>query len=366
MEIVVEKGKLVDELEKISKILPSKPVISTTGGILVEGRKDGINLTSTDLQLTLKTFVECEVKDKGIALIPGKLFISLIRKIPEKLIKITVKENNAVINDKSFQYKLLLMNPEDYPKLPVEKDVASDSKGFVISSSILLDMIKKTVYCINPEEPRMYFRGVLMETKNNTLNMVATDTRRLSLVKKEIQDGNRVKIILPLRLIEVFPLIFKESDVSLLFSKNQIILKTDRTTLISQLLEGEFPDYEKVIPASNKQGTSVIKTKDLFDSLDRLSLLTSEKFASVKMSFRRNLLVLNIEGQESGSGEERIDIEYAGPENTVVFNPVYIIEFLKTVSQEYVELFFQDPLKPAKLCGKEDREYLYVVMPMKT
>ncbi|MCM8825508.1 MAG: hypothetical protein NC937_05140, partial [Candidatus Omnitrophica bacterium] len=93
MEIVVEKGKLVDELEKISKILPSKPVISTTGGILVEGRKDGINLTSTDLQLTLKTFVECEVKDKGITLIPGKLFISLIRKIPEKLIKITVKEN---------------------------------------------------------------------------------------------------------------------------------------------------------------------------------------------------------------------------------------------------------------------------------
>ncbi|MCM8763909.1 MAG: DNA polymerase III subunit beta [Candidatus Omnitrophica bacterium] len=365
MEIVIETEKVLDALEKISRVLPSKPVISATGGILVEGKKDGITLISTDLQLTLRLFVECDVKDKSTVLIPGKNFISLIKKIPEQHIKITAKENSAVISDKSFLYKFLLMNVEEYPKLPAERDGISESEGFIINSSILLDMIKKTVYCINPDEPRMYFRGVLMEKKNNTLNMVATDTRRLSLVKKEVQGENTIKIILPLHLIEVFPLVFKETDVSLSFSKNQITIKTERTTLISQLLEGEFPDYEKVIPSSNKQGTATIKTDDLLQSLERLSLMSSEKFISVRMNFRKNLLVLNIESPESGSGEERINIEYTGPENTVIFNPEYIIQFLKTVSQEHIEFFFQDPAKPAKLCGKGEQEYLYVAMPMK-
>lgn len=364
MEILVEKEKLLDALEKISRVLPSKPVITATGGILVEGKKDGITFTATDLQLTIKIFLECSVKDKGTFLIPGKNFISLIKKIPEQHIKITTRETSAVIDDKTFQYKFLLMNVDEYPKLPSEKE-SQGTGDFIISSSILLDMIKKTSYCINPEEPRMYFRGVLIEKTDSVLNMVATDTRRLALVKKEVEGESKVKIILPLRLIEVFPLIFKEADVSMSFSKNQVILKSERITLISQLLEGDFPDYEKVIPASNKQGTAIINTNHLLDSLDRLSLMSTGNISSVKMNFRKNLLVLNIESPESGSGEERINIDYTGPENTIVFNPDYLIDFLKTVSQESVEFFFQDPVKPAKLCGSGDQSYLYVVMPMK-
>ncbi|HOK79830.1 MAG TPA: DNA polymerase III subunit beta [bacterium] len=365
MEIVIEKEKLLDALDKISRILPSKPVITATGGILLDGKKDGITLTATDLQLTIKTFVEASVKDKGLILIPGKNFISLVKKIPEESIKITTRENSMLVEDKSFQYKFLLMDAEEYPKLPSEKELASESEDLVITSSILLDMIKKTSYCINPDEPRMYFRGVLMEKRDSILNMVATDTRRLSLVRKEIQGGGKIKIILPLRLIDVFPVIFKEVDVLVSFSKNQITLKADRTTLISQLLEGEFPDYEKVIPVPNKTGTAIIKTEQLLSSLERLSLMSSESASSVKMSFRKNLLVLNIESPESGSGEEKINIDYSGPENTIVFNPDYIIQFLKTVAQEEIEFFFQDPIKPARLCGKGDQDYIYVAMPMR-
>lgn len=363
MEITVKKEKLIESLDKIAKVLPAKPVITSTGGILVEGKKDGITLTSTDLQLTLKIFVECEVKDKSTVLIPGKNFISLVKKIPEETIKITTKESSVVVDNKSFQYKFLLMNADEYPKLPVEKE--GDTSDIVISSSLLMDMIKKTSYCINPDEPRMYFRGVLIEKKNNVLNMVATDTRRLSLVRKEIQGENNVKIILPVRLIDVFSQIFKEVDVSLSFSKNQITIKAERATLISQLLEGEFPDYEKVIPSSNKMSTAIIKTDEFLSSLERLSLMSTESIRSVKMNFRKNLLVLNIESPESGSGEEKINIEYTGPENIVVFNPEYLIQFLKTVDTGDIEFFIQDPVKPAKLCGKGDQNYTYVVMPMK-
>ena len=364
MEIIIEREKLLDALDKISKILPSKPVISTTGGILLEGKKDGITLTATDLQLTIRTFIECTVKDKTNILIPGKNFISLIKKVPEESIKIATKENSIILDSKSFQYKFLLMDVEEYPKLPSEKEPGS-TVDLIISSSLLLEMIKKTSYCVNPDEPRMYFRGVLMERKNSFLNMVATDTRRLALVRKEIQGESKIKIIMPIRLIEVFSVIFKEGDVSIAVSKNQVTMQADRTTLISQLLEGEFPDYEKVIPGANKQQTALINTQQFLDSLERLSLMSTESFRSVKMNFRKNLLVMNIESPESGSGEEKLNIEYSGTENTIVFNPEYLIQFLKTVEQEQIEFFFQDPVKPAKLCGKGDNDYVYVAMPMK-
>ncbi len=103
----------------------------------------------------------------------------------------------------------------------------------------------------------------------------------------------------------------------------------------------------------------------MLESLDRLTLMSSGNLSSVRMTFRKNLLVLNIESPESGSGEERINIEYAGAESTVIFNPDYLIDFLKTVSEEFIEFFFQDPVKPARLCGRGDQSYIYVVMPMK-
>lgn len=365
MEILIERQVLISCLEKIGKILPVKPVISSTGGILIEAKKEGISITATDLQLTIKMFIEANVKDKGTILVPGKNFISLIKKIPEDNIKITQTENHAIIDNKSFQYKFLLMNVEEYPKLPSESEIFSEAGKFSISTSDLLEISKKTSYCVNPNETRMYFRGVLIEKKNGTFNMVATDTRRLSLIRKQVDTNVKVKIILPLRLIDVFPLIFKEGDITMFFSKNQVVLQSERTTLISQLLEGDFPDYEKVIPSSDKLNTATINTYSFLESLERLSLMSSESFSSIKMNFRKNMLVLSIESPDSGSGEEKLNIDYKGAENTVIFNPDYLIQFLKTVDTEEVEFSFQDPIKPAKICEKGNPDYIYVVMPIK-
>ncbi len=365
MEIFIEKQVLINALDKIGRVLPSKPVISSTGGMLFEAKRDGVSITATDLQLTIKTFIEAKVKDKGTILIPGKNFISLIKKIPEDNIKIVQTENHAIVDNKSFQYKFLLMNVEEYPKLPSEGEILSGVGKLSISTTDLLDMIKKTSYCVNPGEPRMYFRGVLIEKKNGQLCMVATDTRRLSLVRRKMDTDVKVKLILPLRLVDVFPLIFKDTDITMLFSKNQIVLQSERTTLISQLLEGDFPDYEKVIPSSEKLNTATINTSLFLESLERLSLMLEESFSSMKMNFRKNMLVLSIESPESGSGEEKLNIEYTGTENTIIFNPDYLIQFLKTVATEEVEFSFQDPIKPAKICEKGNTDYVYIVMPIK-
>jgi len=349
MEIIIEKQALINAFDKIGKILPAKPVINSTGGILIEAKKDGISIISTDLQLTIKTFIEAKVKDKGVILVPGKNLISLIKKIPEDTIKITQTDNYVVIDNKSFQYKFLLMNVDEYPKLPLENESFTGLDNLSISTSDLFEMIKKTSYCVNPGDPRSCFRGVLLDKQNGILNMVASDTKRLALVKKQAGTDINIKVILPLRLIEVLPLIFKESDITMFFSKNQVILQSERTTLISQLLEGNFPDYEKVIPASDQLNTAIINTNLFHDSLERLSLMSNENFRAIKMNFRNNLLVLYIESPDSGSGEEKLNVNYSGPENTIIFNPDYLIQFLKTVTTEEIEFSFQGPVKSATI-----------------
>ncbi len=135
--------------------------------------------------------------------------------------------------------------------------------------------------------------------------------------------------------------------------------------MISQLLEGNFPDYEKVIPASDQLNTAIINTNLFHDSLERLSLMSNENFRAIKMNFRNNLLVLYIESPDSGSGEEKLNVNYSGPENTIIFNPDYLIQFLKTVTTEEIEFSFQGPVKSAKLCEKGNPNYLYVAMPIK-
>jgi DNA polymerase-3 subunit beta len=365
MELIIDKKILMDVLDKIAKVIPAKPAIASTGGILLEAKKDGITLTATDLQLTLKLFLECTVKDKTDVLIPGKKIISLIREIPEEKVKIATGESGIIIEDKNFQYKFLIMDINDYPKLPSDKDFAGDENTLNISSEVFQEMITRTAYCINPDEPRIYFRGVLIDLRDGHLNMVATDTRRLSLVRKPMQTGKKMKLILPQRLLEVLPSIVKEGEMTISFTKNQIRFQTDRVTLISQLLEGEFPDYMKVIPPSEKLSSATIEAKQLLSSLERLVLLSSDTFNSVKMSFRRDMLVLNIESPQLGTGEEKLKIQYSGPDATIIFNPVYFIQFLKTVPQETVTFSFADPLKPARLNGTGADDYIYVVMPIK-
>ncbi|MCL5674252.1 MAG: DNA polymerase III subunit beta [Candidatus Omnitrophica bacterium] len=363
MELIIERKELSGIIEKMGKVLPLKPPIVSLGGILMEAKKEGVSFTTTDLQLTLKIFMEGSVKEKGSILIPGKNFISLIKELPESSIKMITKDNYLIIENKNFQYKLLTMSIEDFPKLP-EQDISSEANSFVLSSEDFVDMIKKTCYCINPQEARVYFRGALFNSDTRILTMVGTDTRRMGLIKKETSNKNLLKILLPYKLLEVFPYLVKDEKMKVAVSKNQISFSTDRILLTSQLLEGEFPNYNTVFP-SGKLNYAKINTKELFSSLSRINLLSSLNFNSLYMHFRQNLLVLNLESPDIGLGEEKIKIEYSGPDVTMIFNPVYLIDFLKTVEEENIRLSFTEPTKPAQIAPEGNENYVYIVMPIK-
>jgi DNA polymerase-3 subunit beta len=365
MEILIDKKMLLDGLDKIGKLLPSKPSIASLGGIYLEGKKDGISLTATDLQITLKVFLEAQVKEKEEILFPGKKFISLVKEIPDKTVQLRTKENTLFLSSKNFHYKFLLMNVDEYPKLPSEQELFAKSDKTTVPSSLLLEMIAKTKYCVNINEPRIYFRGVLMEGRGNTLTMVGTDTRRLSLIKKTLDSEISMKMILPLRFLEILPAVIPEESVAIAFTKNQIGVQSERMLFISQLLEGEFPEYEKVIPSGETLLCATINRAAFLESLSRISLLVSEKSNAMKFQFRKDLLVLSFESPDIGSGEEKLHMTYSGPDTDIVFNPEYVIDFLRTTEKESLSFFFLDKDKPALLQEEEEKGYQYVVMPIK-
>jgi DNA polymerase-3 subunit beta len=377
MKININSEILNSCLDYISDILPSKPSMAICGGIFFECKENNLTLIGTDLQNTVKISIECEVKEKGQTVIPGKQFISLIKQFGEEEIKIEKKEKFINIISENSQYSFIEMEVEDFPKFPK----FSSDISFKVKGETLKDAFKKTIFCIDPEEPRQQFRGGLLDIKEKLINIVGTDTRRLSLFSIIFEDifKKQTKVLLSPLLIKKMINILNETDVEVIIGKNNISFQTDfiktlkenkkiqgNIIIVSQLLSGaeEFPDYEKVIPDIKKSKISKINRENFLSSLKRISLFTSERNNKVKLSFKNNLLTISTTG-ELGEAQEKINISYNDEEIDIAFPPDFLIDFLQVIENEEFIFSFTSSTKPVLMKPDEESTFLYVCMPLK-
>jgi DNA polymerase-3 subunit beta len=347
------------------------------GGIFFECKENNLTLIGTDLQNTVKISIECEVKEKGQTVIPGKQFISLIKQFGEEEIKIEKKEKFINIISENSQYSFIEMEVEDFPKFPK----FSSDISFKVKGETLKDAFKKTIFCIDPEEPRQQFRGGLLDIKEKLINIVGTDTRRLSLFSIIFEDifKKQTKVLLSPLLIKKMINILNETDVEVIIGKNNISFQTDfiktlkenkkiqgNIIIVSQLLSGaeEFPDYEKVIPDIKKSKISKINRENFLSSLKRISLFTSERNNKVKLSFINNLLTISTTG-ELGEAQEKINISYNDEEIDIAFPPDFLIDFLQVIENEEFIFSFTSSTKPVLMKPDEESTFLYICMPLK-
>ena len=377
MKININSEILNSCLDYISDILPSKPSMAICGGIFFECKENNLTLIGTDLQNTVKISIECEVKEKGQTVIPGKQFISLIKQFGEEEIKIEKKEKFINIISENSQYSFIEMEVEDFPKFPK----FSSDISFKVKGETLKDAFKKTIFCIDPEEPRQQFRGGLLDIKEKLINIVGTDTRRLSLFSIIFEDifKKQTKVLLSPLLIKKMINILNETDVEVIIGKNNISFQTDfiktlkenkkiqgNIIIVSQLLSGaeEFPDYEKVIPDIKKSKISKINRENFLSSLKRISLFTSERNNKVKLSFKNNLLTISTTG-ELGEAQEKINISYNDEEIDIAFPPDFLIDFLQVIENEEFIFSFTSSTKPVLMKPDEESTFLYICMPLK-
>ncbi|OGW84255.1 MAG: DNA polymerase III subunit beta [Omnitrophica bacterium GWA2_52_8] len=363
MEIIVHKGALVKALSSVGNVASQKantlPILSN---VLFETTKEeGLRLVGTDLEVGVSTTIPITITKPGSITIPAKKLSEIIRELPDGEVEISVKKNNAVNikSDKAY-FKIMGLSVDDYPKLPefnLEDAVELDQ-------AVLKEGLSLTAFAISYDETRYVLNGVLLSVKGNKLRLVATDGRRLAFVEKDFKNKKEknFEIIIPSKAVqELIRILSWEGEVKIIPTKNQVVFYLGDSFICSRIIEGNFPNYEQVIPKESKITTSTDR-EELLQAVKRTALLTSPDSPAIKIDFVKGKILISSRSPNLGEAHEEIDAEIDGEDIAIGFNPYYIIDVLKNLDVEKVSLSLTEPDKPGLLKGKEG--YLYVIMPM--
>ena len=364
MKIKVNHNDLSLGITKVISAINTRNTLPILSNLLMETISDNeLRITGTDLELGITHVIPVEVIEKGAVTIPAKKFSDIIREAPEEEVEINITKNNSV-NIKSGKafFKLMGLPKDDYPKFPkfsLDSCISVDQK-------ILKECFHLTTFAISSDETRYVLNGALIVIQNKEMKVVATDGRRLAVINKSISvsKSTNLEIIIPTKAInEVNKNIQEEGEVQIVEIGNQIVFNINKTTIISRLIEGHFPNYDQVIPTEEKIVTKIPRDK-LLATIRRVSLLTSIDAQAVKVDLvKGNKMIISARSPNLGEAKEEIDAEIiSGEEMTIGFNPVYLMDVLKNLDIEYINLHLTDPEKPGVIRGKEG--YIYVIMPM--
>lgn len=367
MKLTITKEQLNHGLQAVQNIVSSRTTLPILSNVLLRCENDRLELTATDLDVTISCSVEAKVGKGGQTTVPVKKLSGIARELPGSEIDLEVDDKNFTsINAGASFYKIHGLGAEEFPPLPKFKE----NKKITLPQEKLKGMLRKTSFAISTDETRYVLNGILFSLKDHKLTMVATDGRRLALVDEEadIPEDSQGEFIVPNKAInELNRLLQPKGDVEIKFSENQasFTLKDEKgfnILIISKLIEGNYPNYRQVIPAESKERIALMR-EEFLQALRRAEIMTSEKSNSVKLNFTKNNLAITANTPEVGEGRETLAINYKGKDFAVAFNPGYLMDPLKALDND--EIFFEltDELSPGVV--KINGPFLYVIMPMR-
>jgi DNA polymerase-3 subunit beta len=367
MKLTISKEQLNHGLQAVANVVSTRSTLPILSNVLLRAEKNRLELTVTDLDVSVSCGVEAAVAKGGASTIPCRKFASIAREVAANEIEMEVDEQNTcVIRSGSSFYKINGLSAEEFPPLPKFKD----NKRISIPQDKLGAMLRRTAFAVSTDETRYVLNGILFSLKDHKLTMVATDGRRLALVDEEtdIPADSQGEFIVPSKAInELNRLLTGKGEVELRFSENQIAfnLKEDNgqgALIISKLIEGNYPNYRQVIPTESRERIQLPR-EEFLQALRRAEIMTSEKSNSVKLAFTKNNLAITANTPEVGEARESVAINYKGRDLSIAFNPAYLMDPLKALETD--EIFFElsDEYSPGVI--KINGPFLYVIMPMR-
>ncbi|MFH2145491.1 MAG: DNA polymerase III subunit beta [Candidatus Omnitrophota bacterium] len=369
MKIKTSKQTLLCAIQTVEGAVPTKTTLPILSNILLDAQKDKLLFSATDLDIGITYQTKASVTEEGQITIPAKRFADIIRELPEGDVIIIVRKNhNIIIDSDKCSFRLIGLPKEEFPTIP--KFHNKDSVD--IQQSLLKKLLKMVSFAMSRDETRYVLNGTLFMLKNKTIRLVATDGRRLAMVESQtLIDIDKKEVIIPIKTINELQKILKEEGVvKIIFTQNQVAFELDGTTIISRLIEGEFPNYEQVLPKDrqkDKQKRVQIEKTQFLSAVKRASLFTSTDSQSIKIDVFKNKLVISKITPDIGEVKEEIGMQYEGNEFTVGFNPTYLLDVLKILQNEIVDLELIDAEKPGVFkeeFTEEGGTYVYVVLPM--
>jgi DNA polymerase-3 subunit beta len=364
MKFVCEKNALQREITFAQEIISSKSSMSIISNVYLEAADGSLLIRATDIKIGFETRMPVEVQEPGSLTVFCDKMTGILASIPEGTIEVEQKESKIVMKPsfKKAQFSLKTIASEQFPQLP---DI-DDSKFFAIPLADFRYMIGQTVFAVSDDETRYFMNGVYLERVQDGLVMVATDGKRLAYIKRGIVEGipEFRGIIIPPKLLSI--ILHRASDegqIELAVSDKNLFVKFGQYRLSTVLIEGQFPNYQKVIPESHLY-TLRARRQDVMDALKRVSIFVEQKSRRTYFELSTDKLVISSEETEIGTAREEISCSYEGPDAMIAMNYKYIDEPLKALDCDEICLSFTDTSKALTVSPEPESDYFHVLMPM--
>lgn len=364
MEIRVKRSELLNELVPMQGIVERRTTIPVLSHILLQGGADQLSLAATDLDVSLTTSCRADVDGEGGIAVQARKFVEIIRAVVGDEIELAIEDNNRLtISAGNSRFKINGLSSEDFPTLP---DVKEDA-GIPIPFAQFKAMIGKVIFAVSTEESRFQLNGALLRLKDEALELVATDGHRLALVENPLTGGRDGEgVLVPRKALQELLRFEGEDAVTFRRGEHHLSFQLGQRELICRILEGTFPDYERVIAKDNDKKV-VFDRKNLAEAVQRVALLTGDRARAVSMVLQDQKLMISAANPDLGEAIEELDCEYGGAEIRLGINPDYIGQFLAAVGTEkvYFELKDENTQAVGFPMQGNDRRYLCVIMPMR-
>jgi DNA polymerase III subunit beta len=372
MKFKINRDHFSNGLAQVLNVVGSKATMPILSNVLIEADRDHITLTTTNLDLGIRCKIKAEVKEGGAVTLPVKRLATIVRELPNVDVSFDATPNHQVkLASGGSNFRIMGIGKEEFPPLPE----FGDERSFTLEQAELTAMLKSVAYAQSTDETRYILNGVYFNFRDGKLALVATDGRRLALVSKELEvpAENAGAIILPAKTVgELLRMLDKGEKLKVSFSERRAAFQistdkdssglTDSIYLYSKVVEGNYPNYQQVIPKETHQRIK-LERELLLQCIHRAALVCSEKSNSVKLKLSSNLLEITAQSPDFGEAHESMAIGYSGPELQVAFNPAFLMDPLKALAKDEVFFEVKDEVSPGVF--KTLESFICVIMPVR-
>ena len=363
MKFTVNKSDITEAVSNIQRAVSTKTSIPALEGILLSATETGLELCAYDLELGITTVIPAFVMEPGKAVLSAKLFSDIVRRTPAETVTVSVDEKNMATLESGYsRFSIIGIPAEEFPELPK----LSDSTQISLPGALLKSMIRQTLFAIAESDAKPIHQGSLFSLENGILDVVSVDGYRLAVRREPVDFSEDLSFVVPGKTLRELLKLIKDSEepVEISAGRRHILFKIDNYTVISSLLEGEFLNYKAAIPPES-QTEVVLKTREAIDSVERVSLLITDRLKSpIRCLFDNNEVKLNCT-TSMGRASDQLDVEMTGQSVEIGFNNRYLLEALRNTECDEVKVQLGGPLSPMKVVPKEGDSFLFLVLPVR-
>ena len=369
MKVTCVQENLNKALIHSSRIISVRSSLPILDNILISTDQGRLKVSATDLELGINYWIGAKIEKDGAIAVPSRLITEFISNIKEDKINISVEDSNVLIEGEKYNATIKGVNAEDFPSIP---DI-SEEYTFTVSSKDLMNAINQVAFAAAADNTRPILAGIFFKIEKDILKIVATDSYRLAEEKVKITKNEKTNksFIVPTRTINEVGKILKDAGekVDISYDENQILFNFGSIHLVSRLIDGQYPNYEQIIPAEFENEV-VVDKQELFNVCKVASLFARESANSIKVSVKpekddKGILSIVGQGVQVGESVSKIPVKSKGKEIEVSFNAKYILDVLSTISEKNVEIKFSGANSAGLIKGEGKSDYLYIIMPLK-